>query len=150
MEAYAYSARWTANFYHRQHLIPSRSRDASNQPLTWYVRGKETRAIWKRLYAGTSHTLGTPRRGRDDPPLPDPDTEPDPEPKFGRFDVHWHNRRVLAEHARIDDSDTKRGFYLWQPYKFQKLPPNEPGATGYLARRVVLGRTALLKTTRAK
>jgi len=150
MEAYTYAARWTANFYHRQHLIPNRGRDAANQSLTWYVRGKETRVIWKRLYAGTTDRLGVPRRRADEPAPPDPDTEPDPKPKFGRFDVHWHNRRILTEHARIDDGDTKRGFYLWQPYKFQKLPPNEPGATGYLARRVVLGRPQLLKTARPK
>ena len=138
-EAYAYAARETANFYHRQYLVVTARRDPDD-PLVWLVRGKQTRKIWKRLYAGTKNILGTPRRQPDDPPLGDLDNEPDPTPKFGRFDTHWHNRRVLAEHARLDDSGIKRGFYLWQPYKFQKPPPDEPDQEGRLARRTVLGK----------
>ena len=142
-EAYAYAARETADFYHRQYLVSTTRRDPAD-PLVWLVRGRQTRKIWKRLYAGTPNVLGVPRRGPDDPPLGDLDNEPDPQPKFGRFDTHWHNRRVLAEHARLDDSGAKKGFYLWQPYKCQKPPPDEPGNEGYLARRRVLGRPAAL------
>ena len=142
-EAYAYAARETANFYHRQYLVSTTRRDPGD-PLVWLVRGKETRQIWKRLYADTANILGTPRRQPDDPPLGDLDNEPDPDPAFGRFDKHWHNRRVLSEHARLDDSGTKRGFYLWQPYEFQKPPPDEPGKEGRLARRTILGRPAAL------
>jgi len=148
-EAYAYAARETANFYHRQYLVSTTRRDPVD-PLVWLVRGKETRKIWKRLYADTANVLGAPRRRPDDPPLGDLDNEPDPEPKFGRFDEHWHNRRVLAEHARLDDSGSKKGFYLWQPYKFQKAPPDEPDKEGYLARRSVLGRPAARAAPAAK
>ncbi|MHC4717126.1 MAG: hypothetical protein ACYS5V_09165, partial [Planctomycetota bacterium] len=145
-EAYAYAARETANFYHRQYLVSTTRRNPED-PLVWMVRGKETRKIWKRLYAGTGNVLGLPRRRPDEPPLPDLDNEPDPQPKFGRFDTHWHNRRVLAEHARLDDSGSKKGFYLWQPYKFQKPPPDEPNQEGYLARRTVLGRPGPVAAT---
>ena len=147
-EAYAYAARETANFYHRQYLVNPGGRVRVGEPLVWYVRGKETRAIWRKLYAGTNNRLGLPRRNPGDPPLPDPDAEPDTEPKFGRFDVHWHNRRVLAEHARLDDNDTKKGFFLWQPYKFQKPPEDRPENVGYLARRTVLGRPEPLERPR--
>jgi hypothetical protein len=76
-------------------------------------------------------------------PLPkDLDSEPDPTPKFGRFDKHWHHRRLLAEHARLDDNGKpKQAFFLWKPYKFQDIPKKlEPGETGYLARRTAIGR----------
>ncbi|MHC4717055.1 MAG: hypothetical protein ACYS5V_08810, partial [Planctomycetota bacterium] len=59
-EAYAYAARETANFYHRQYLVSDTRRNPED-PLVWMVRGKETRKIWKRLYAGTGNVLGLPR-----------------------------------------------------------------------------------------
>jgi len=147
LEAYAYAARWTANFYHRQTLISTRRK--VGDPLIWLVRGKETRQIWRKLYAGTGDQLGRPNPVRDkdgnlvDPLPKDLDSEPDPEMKFGRFDKHWYNRRVLPEHARLDDDDTKKGFYLWMPYQFEDLPKDEPGEKGHLARRTVLGKTEL-------
>ena len=145
MEAYVYSARETAKFYHRQYLVNARGRRGESDPLIWYVRGKNTRAIWRKLYAGTNNKLGMrpPRPGEE--PLPDPETEPDKTPRFGDFGPAWHNRRVLAEHARLDDNATRKGFYLWQPYEFVKLPKDEPGETGFLARRIALGRAELLK-----
>ncbi len=150
MEAYVYAARWTANFYHRQYLVgQARGQRSLLDPLVWYVRGKDTRAIWRKLYADTNNTLGTPRPGPNDPPLPDPETEPDKEPRFGDFGSEWHNRRVLAEHARLDDNAGKKGFYLWQPYEFVKLPPDQPSETGFVARRVALGRVDLLQRSPA-
>ena len=145
MEAYVYAARETANFYHRQYLMPAGGRRAEGAANTWHVRGKETRAIWRKLYAGTNNKLGMPTSRPGDPPLPNLDTEPDPKPKFGRFDRHWHNRRVLAEHARLDDDGGRKGFFLWQPYKFQKLPADKPRNVGFLSRRTVLGKPELLK-----
>ncbi len=144
-EAYCYAARAAANFYHRQYLVNARGRRDDSDPLIWYVRGKDTRAIWRKLYAGTKNTLGMPRPSPGQDPLPDPETEPDSEPMFRDFGPHWHNRRVLAEHARLDDNGGKKGFYLWQPYEFTELPEDEPGAVGFLARRTVLGRTEPLK-----
>jgi len=144
-EAYCYAARATANFYHRQYLVNTGGTRDESDPLVWYVRGKNTRAIWRKLYAGTKNTLGMPRTSPGEDPPPDPETEPDAEPIFRAFGPHWHNRRVLAEHARLDDNGGKKGFYLWQPYEFTELPDDEPGAVGFLTRRTVLGRTELLK-----
>ena len=135
LEAYVYAARETAWFYHRQYLVPPTGRQPEDAPLMWDVRGRQTRAIWRKLYAGTRNQLSPRRRGAGDP-----DKEPDPTPVFGKFDTHWHFRRVLAEHARLDDDASKKGFILWQPYEFKKLPPDEGDQVGYVARRTVLGR----------
>ncbi len=150
MEAYLYAARETANFYHRQYLLGGGRRRAAGDALVWDVRGKNTRAIWRKLYAGTTNGLGKPPQLPDQPPPPDPETEPDKEPRFGDFGPNWHNRRVLAEHARLDDNAGKMGFYLWQPYEFVKPPKDEPGGTGYLARRTVLGKTGQLERALGK
>ena len=152
LEAYAYAARETANFYHRQYLLgrPDLGRNVKPTPgkAYWLVRGRQTRATWRKLYAGTTNILARPQKHRNDEgklvdSLPaDLDAEGDTEPKFGRYDKHWHNRRILAEHARLDDNGaSKDALFLWQPYKFQKLGKDiAPGRTGFVARRTVLGR----------
>lgn len=152
LEAYAYAARETANFYHRQHLVerPDLGRDVKPTPgkVYWLVRGKETRATWRKLYAGTDSLLARPQKERDDEGkmvdgLPaDLDAEPDPTPKFGRFDKHWRFRRLLAEHARLDDTgNPKDAFFLWKPYEFAEVPKDpKAGQAGFLARQTILGR----------
>jgi len=152
LEAYVYGARETANFYHRQYLVenPDLGRGVRPTPgkLYWLVRGKETRRTWRKLYADTDNILARPHKRRNDEgklvdDLPaNLDAEPDTTPKFGRYDKHWHHRRLLAEHARLDDNGiSRRALFLWKPYKFQKVPKDiQPGETGYLARRTVLGR----------
>ena len=154
LEAYAYAARETVNFYHRQYLVPKPDlgKDVKPDPakIYWLVRGKETRALWRKLYAGTDNLPARPPKQRDDTgklvdDLPaDLDAEPDAEPKFGRYDKHWHHRRLLAEHARLDDNGSaKDALFLWKPYKFEPVPADlQPGQTGYVAARTVLGRPA--------
>jgi len=48
----------------------------------------------------------------------------------------------------IDDTEiTKEAFFLWKPYKFEKLPDRVfPGDTTWLARRTVLGKPKLFET----
>ena len=158
LEAYCYAARWTANWYHRQCRVedyrPGGQRLPEGDPnLYWVVRGKQTRKVWNRLYAGTRHRSVRPafRPAPDkatgklltkDPLPANLDTEADFEPKWGRFDKHWHFRRMLAETARLDDTGQAReGLFLWEPYKFKPCPPDgEPGDPTWLARRTVLGR----------
>jgi len=152
LEAYAHAARETANFYHRQHLVesPDLGKDVKPTPgkTYWLVRGKETRATWRKLYAGTDNILARPHKVRDDEGkmvdnLPaDLDAEPDPTPKFGRFDKHWAFRRLLAEHARLDDTPkSQHAFFLWKPYEFVEAPKDpKPGEAGFLARQTVLGK----------
>ena len=152
LEAYAYAARETANFYHRQYRVerPDLGRDVKPTPgkFYWLVRGKETRAIWRKFYEGTDNVLARPQpqrndEGKTEDTLPaDLDAEPDATPKFGRFGKHWSFRRMLAEHARLDDTGvSKRAFFLWRPYAFEDLPQDpKPGETGCLARQTVLGK----------
>ena len=152
LEAYAYAARETAGFYHRQYLVerPDLGRNVKPTPgkAYWLVRGRQTRSAWRKLYAGTNNIMARPQKHRNDEGklvdnLPaDLDAEADTEPKFGRYDKHWYNRRILAEHARLDDNGaSKDALFLWQPYKFLKLGADiAPGRTGYVARRTVLGR----------
>jgi len=154
LEAYAYGARETVHFYHRQYLVerPDLGKDVKPTlgKVYWLVRGKETRAAWKRLYADTDNLLARPQperneEGKIEDKLPaDLDAEPDPTPKFGRYGEHWRFRRLLAEHARLDDTGvSKRAFFLWKPYEFEEVPKDpKPGETGYLARHTILGRPA--------
>jgi hypothetical protein len=152
LEAYAHAARETAHFYHRQYLLESPDLGQDVKPtagkIYWLVRGKETRAVWRKLYADTDNLMARPRKqSGDEGELADNlpanlDDEPDPTPQFGRYDQHWQNRRVLAEHARLDDNGaSKDAFFLWKPYEFQNVPKDpKPGETGYVARQTVLGR----------
>ena len=152
LEAYAHAARETANFYHRQYVLARPDLGKGVKPtlgkVYWLVRGKETRAVWRRLYAGTENVLARPQKQRNDEgkltdDLPaDLDAEADAEPAFGRYDKHWHNRRILSEHARLDDTGrSKEALFLWQPYKFLPPPTDaQPGQTAHLARHTVLGR----------
>jgi hypothetical protein len=152
LEAYVYAARETANFYHRQHLVesPDLGREVKPDPTKayWLVRGKETRALWRKLYAGTDNLLARPPKQRDEAgkevdTLPaDLDSEPDPTPKFGRFDKHWAFRRLLAEHARLDDTPKpQNALFLWKPYEFAEVPKDpKPGETCFLAKQTILGK----------
>ena len=123
LEAYLYAAHETANWYHRQYLSGSQKKRA------WMVKGKETRALWAKLYAGSNEHLAKPI---------DPN-DPDTEPIFGDFGPEWHDRRVLAEHAQLKDTAGEEGFILWKPYEFEKPPPAGPGQLGNLAKRTLLG-----------
>lgn len=149
LEAYAYGAHQTANFYHNQYLVQEKQQKLKpGEPLTWIVRGKQTRAIWRRLYEGTSNQFAATEAmakvmPKDAPPMPaNLDEEADAEPKFGRFGPNWYNRRVLGEHARLDDTtDTKKSLFLWKPYEFEDLPKTvDPGAPTSLARTIVIGK----------
>ncbi len=166
LEAYCYAAKWTCDWYHRQYRLgdyrPGGRRLAEDDPhIYWVVRGKETRKIWNRLYAGTLHRSVRPtfRPVRDkasgkmltkDPLPANLDAEPDFDPKWGRFDRHWHFRRMLAETSRLDDNGlSKEAFFLWEPYKLKAHPEDpEPGETTWLARRTVLGRPQRIKKVR--
>lgn len=140
LEAYAYAARATANFYHRQYLLTDAETREPSDPLEWDVRGKETRKVWRKLYEGTSNKLGQPKEGT----AAARDSEADDEPVFGEYNKAWVGRRLLAEHARLDDTDGKTGFFLWKPYEFVPLPKVAPGQEGYTAARTVLGRPTRL------
>jgi hypothetical protein len=150
LEAYVYAGKETCNFYHRQYMLLAKDqRLATGQPIPWLVRGKETREIWRRLYAGTSNVLAVPQRlEKGQEPLPaDLDNEPDPECKFGRFGPDWYYRRVLGERSRLDDTGSSvKAFFIWKPYEFEAVPDARfPGEETHLARRTVLGHTELLK-----
>ena len=125
LEAYVYAARETANWYHRQELLDPKTK-------VWEVHGKETRALWKKLYAGTAQKLKDPADQND----------PDEEPEFGDFGPKWHNRRILTEHAQLKDLEGEEAFSLWKPYEFEKPPAAGPGQLGNWAKRTVLGRPA--------
>jgi hypothetical protein len=146
LEAYVYAAHETTNFYHRQYLVSANLRGKPGDPILFDVRGKETRDIWRRLYAGTENQLvPNPASRPGEPPRGDPEAEADAEPELGDYGPQWHNRRVLAEHARLDDTDGKKTFMLWRPYEFDPVPPDRSGQVGYVARRTALGRTEPLK-----
>ena len=126
LEAYNWAGHETANWYHRQY----RTEDGA-----WRVLGKNTRAIWKKLYEGSDKRLEPPQ---------DPD-DADTEPVWGKEPTQeWFSRRILTEHASLDDRGEQLGSIVWLSNEFRPLTGAEPDQQGAVARRLLLERPELV------
>ena len=65
-------------------------------------------------------------------------------PPGGKIDATWRGRRAITEHAVIEDCGEETGVSALRGKGFEPVDGRKPGEPGCLARRVVLGRAALL------
>ncbi|MFW6161316.1 MAG: hypothetical protein ACODAJ_01020 [Planctomycetota bacterium] len=133
LEAYNWAAAQTAFWIVRQKLTER----------GWRVEGKESVAIFKKLCEGRPGEPAARQLARGSRP-DKPDERLPLRPEDGRIDAFWRGRRVLTEHALLEDCGEEAGVCALRGAGYQPLAGREPGEPGHLARRVVLGRPALL------
>ena len=106
-------------------------------PTVWKASGRETIEVFEKLY-GTS-----PSRKLD--PASDRkavDAEVPLTPPGGKIDENWFTRRVVDEHALLEDSGQGIGVSVITNKGLQPILGQNPGDPGYLAAHTVLGVSA--------
>ena len=108
----------------------------------WKVDGKESIEIFEKLYGGPEGELGTRKLS----PSSNPNAVDEPVPlrPDGPLDAFWLGRRIVAEHAVLEDCGEERGLSPLAGSGYQPISGAKAGEPGALARRVVLGRPAPL------
>ena len=108
----------------------------------WKIDGRESVEIFKKLYVGPDGEPAVRKLS------PDSDAgaadEPVPLRPEGGLDAFWLGRRIVAEHAVLEDCGEERGLSPLAGAGYQPIGGAKPGEPGALARRVVLGKPALL------
>ncbi|HUU09894.1 MAG TPA: hypothetical protein VM431_05080 [Phycisphaerae bacterium] len=106
----------------------------------WQIEGKESIEVFEKLYGGPS----SPFRLAAGVDRTKPDTVVAIVPKTGKIDESWLARRVLSEHAMLEDCGEELGVAAVRTEGYEPLAGTKPREPGSLARRVVLGRADLL------
>ena len=109
----------------------------------WRIDGKESIEIFRKLYVGADGEPAT-RKLSPDSNADLPDAPVPLRPEGGQIDGHWRGRRILAEHAVLEDCGEEKGVCPLRDDGYKPLDGLKEGEPGWLARRVVLGRPALL------
>jgi hypothetical protein len=131
LEAFTWAARQSVLWIAR--LRYNREND------TWKIDGKDSVAVFEHLFDGISGVPGA--RALD--PTSDrntPDAEPLIDPPEGAFDAAWDGRRMIDEHAMLEDCGVAEGIPALGTTGFVTFPAEELLQPGYLARRTLLGR----------
>jgi len=101
----------------------------------WKASGQETVAIFEKLYAGVPMRLLDPASDR---------TAADAvvalQPPNGEVTAEWRARRVVDEHALLEDCGQPVGVSVIGDKGFQPITGQKPPEPGHLARRITLGR----------
>ena len=112
-------------------------------PGGWRVDGKESVAIFKKLALGPDGEPAARKLSpRSNANVPDQPVEL--RPRDGNIDAWWRGRRIVAEHAMLEDCGEERGETPLRGKGYEPINGARPGQPGHLARRVVLGSPALL------
>lgn len=132
LEAYNWAARETCYWILRQTAVEN----------AWKLDGRESVAIFKKLYEGGKDQTGTRRLSPDsDASIPDP--TPTTLPAGGKPDPALMGRRIILEHAILEDCGQEMGVSAWRD-KYEPIRPDKEGDPGDLAGRTVLGEARLL------
>ncbi|MDD5351440.1 MAG: hypothetical protein PHQ12_14610, partial [Chthoniobacteraceae bacterium] len=105
----------------------------------WKASGKETVEIFEKLYAGVSSRKLDASSDRNAE-----DAAVDPRPPGGQVTKEWIGRRVIDEHALLEDCGKEVGVGVLGEKEFQPIVGAKPGDPGYLAAHTVLGKPVLL------
>jgi len=108
----------------------------------WKIDGKESVEIFQKLYGGPEGEPAVRKLS----PASDAAAADEPVPlrPKGGLDAFWFGRRIVAEHAVLEDCGEERGVSPLGGDGYKPIGGAKPGEPGALARRVVLGRPALL------
>jgi len=108
---------------------------ADPDKAAWKASGKETVEIFEKLYPkNTTRKLD---------PASDRKAEDAPReflPADGQITEEWAQRRVIDEHATLEDNGQEIGVSALGDKGFQPILGEKPGDPGYIARLTVLGK----------
>lgn len=107
---------------------------AINGPTTWKASGKETIEIFEKLYGKASDRKIDPASDRNAA-----DAAGGLVPPNGQVTDEWKGRRVVDEHAMLEDSGQEIGVSALTEKGFQPILGEKPGDPGYVARLTILG-----------
>lgn len=131
LEAFTWAAQETVRWVARLRL--------NHETNTWKISGRESVAVFEKLYGGIT---GVPGARQLDPGSDRKAADPEPvvQPPDGKLDAAWGGRRMIDEHAMLEDCGVSEGVPALGPGGFIVFPAEQPLQPGYLARRIVLGR----------
>jgi hypothetical protein len=139
LEAFNWSAQQTAQWIGRWTKIDPGEGASPNDPTSWKASGKETIEIFEKLYANDPMRKLDPSSDRNAP-----DATVALEPPGGQVTDDWANRRVVDEHAVLEDCGQGIGVAEMSEKGLQPILGQKPGDPGYLAGITVLGQPSLL------
>jgi len=138
LEAYNWAAQQTAWWIARWSQTDSVVGDATTpSSTTWKASGKETIEIFQKLYAdipGRKLDATSDSKAADVPV--------DLQPPDGQVTGDWASRRVVDEHALLEDSGEGIGVSVITDKGMQPILGQKPGDPGYVAGRTSLGQPA--------
>ncbi len=155
LEAYSWAAYQTAQFVARQ-----KGKIQMDGSFEWEVVGKDTVKTFKKLYDGKAGRTGarilaaSSQPGVDDPIVKFGTPPPGATKKADFNKDYWNWRRVPMEHALLEDTGEETGVYGIHPTEdgkgFVAMTAETPEDPGFLAGRVILGKTELLAAPNKK
>jgi len=108
----------------------------------WKVDGKESVEIFQKLYVGSEGEPATRKLSPEsNATAPDEAVALRPEGALTEF---WLGRRIVAEHATLEDCGQERGISPLTNEGYKPISGAKEGEPGWLARGVVLGKPGLL------
>ncbi len=134
LEAFNWATLQTAHWICRQ----------KSTPEGWEVAGRESAAIFEKLSTGKPGEPAVRKlahagsRAPDDPSVP-------LRPPAGVIDPYWQGRRIVTEHALLEDCGKWSGIPAIGVEGYRPLAGAKAGEPGFLARRTVLGRPGRLR-----
>ncbi len=133
LEAYNWAAYQTALWTSRQ---------SAQKDGTWIVNGKESVEIFKKLYGGKEDELGS-RKLSDASDAASSDAVVEIlAPREAEAAKSWGGRRIVNEHAMIEDRGLEGGASALRGDKgYEPLTGAKEGEEGFVAAQTVLGRT---------
>jgi hypothetical protein len=137
LEAYNWAAEQTAFWIARweetgKSVVSDDGKTAT--PTVWKASGRETIEIFEKLYGSAANRKLDPSSDRKAA-----DAEVPLTPPGGQITPDWVDRRVLDEHAMLEDSGQGLGVSVVTNTGLQAILGQNPGDPGYLAGRTVLG-----------
>ncbi len=138
LEAYNWStqqtAYWIGRWQETDTGVNKGDPTAATGPTVWKASGKETVEIFEKLYAGAPNRKLDPASDKNaaDAPV-------DLVPPGGQVTDDWATRRVVDEHAMLEDSGQGIGVSEIGDKDLQPILGLKPGDPGYLAAHTVLG-----------
>ena len=137
LEAFNWATFQTAQWISRQ--------TGNAEDGTWTVKGKESVALFKKLYDGPESELGVRKiDSASEDSIADPVVEIIP-PTDAAAAKAWGGRRLVDEHATLDDCGQENAVSALTPKGYEPVVPAKPDAEGALAAKIVLGKCQRLE-----